>query len=69
MDSGGSIGGDSFKVEHWPNAAEVIVHKAGAQEVGDVGREVEMMIKSNTKIADRGIRGESSGRGVIGQVY
>ena len=29
----------------------------------------EMRIKSNTKIADRGIRGESSGRRVIGQVY
>jgi len=31
--------------------------------------EREMRIKSNTKIADRGIRGESSGRRVIGQVY
>ena len=36
------------------------VQKAGA--VGDVVGKREMRIKSNTKIADRGIRGESSGR-------
>jgi len=44
------------------------VHEAGAGEVGDVVGEREMRIKSNTKIADRDIRGESSGRSVIGEV-
>ena len=35
------------------------MNEAGAGEVGDVVGEREMRIKSNTKIADRGIRGES----------
>ena len=34
------------------------VHEAGARKVGDVIREREMLIKSYSKIADRGIRGE-----------
>ena len=64
MDDGGGDGGGSFRVKHGLDAAEVTdVHEAGA---GDVVGERE--IKSNTKIADRGIRGESSGRRVIGQV-
>jgi len=41
----------------------------GAGEVGDVAGEREMRIKNNTKIANRSIRDESSGRRVIGQVY
>jgi len=46
-----------------PDAAEVTdVHDEGAGEVGDVVGQREMRIKSNTKIADRGVRGESSGR-------
>jgi len=45
------------------------VHEAGAGEVGDVVGERVIGTKSNTKIANRGIRGESSGRRVIGQVY
>ena len=45
------------------------MHEAGAGEVGEVVGEREMRIKSNTKIADRGIIGESSRRRVIGQVY
>ena len=62
-------GGGSFNVKHGSDAAEVTdVHEAGAGEVGDVVGEREM-IKSNTKIADRGIRSESSGRRVILQVY
>ena len=74
MDDGGGNGGCNFKVKHGSNAAEVTdVHEAGAGEVGDVVGEREMRIKStctcNTKIADRGIRGDSSGRRVIGQVY
>ena len=70
MDDGGGVGGGSFKVKHGSDAAEVTdVHEAGAGEVGDVIGEREMRIKSNTKIADWGIRGESSGRRVIGQVY
>ena len=44
------------------------MHEAGAGEIGDVVGEREMRIKSNTMIADRGIRCESSGRRVIGQV-
>ena len=59
MDNGGSNGGGNFEVEHGSNAAEVTnVHEAGAREVGDVIREGEMCIKSNTKIADRGVGGE-----------
>ena len=59
MDDGGGNGGGSFRVKHESDAAEVTdEHEAGAGEVG----EREMRIKSNTKIADRGIRGESSGR-------
>ena len=45
------------------------MNEAGAGEVGDVVGEREMRIKSNTKIADRSIRDESSGRGVVGQSY
>jgi len=63
MDDGGGDGGGSFRVEHWSDEAEVTdVHEAGAGEVEDVVGKREMRIKSNTKIADRGIRGESSGR-------
>jgi len=41
--------GGSFKVEHGSDAAEVAnVHKAGAGEAGDVVREREMRIESNT---------------------
>jgi len=66
MDDGGGDGGGNFKIKHGSNAAEVTdVHETGAGEVGDVIGEGEMRIK----IADRGIRGESSGRRVIGQVY
>ena len=46
---------------------EAVVHEAGA--VGDVVGEREMRIKGNTYIEDRGIRGESSGRRVIEEVY
>ena len=35
------------------------MHKAGGEEVGDVVGERGMRIKSNSKIADSGIRGES----------
>jgi len=70
MDDGGGDGGGSFKVKHGLDATEVTtVHEAGAGEVGDVVSEREMRIKINTKIANRGIRSESSGRRVIGQVY
>ena len=70
MDDGGGNGGGSFKVKHGSNAAEVTdVHEAGAGEVGDVVGEREMRIESNTKITDRGIRSERSGRRVIGEVY
>ena len=70
MNNGGGNGGGSFKVKHGSNAAEVTdVHEAGAGEVGDVVGERELRIESNTKITDRGIRGECSGRRVIGQVY
>ena len=41
-------------------------NKAGTGEVGDVVREREMKIKSNTKIANRG---ESRERMVSGEVY
>ena len=37
------------------------VTKAGARQVGDMVREREMRIKSNTKISKRGIRDESRG--------
>ena len=63
MDDGGGNGGGSFKVKHGSNAAKVTdVHEAGAGEVGDVVGEREMRIESKTKITDRGIRGERSGR-------
>ena len=63
MDDAGVYGGGSFRVKHGSDAAEVTdVHEARAGEVTDVVREREMRIKSNTKIADRVIRGESSGR-------
>ena len=63
MDDGGCNGGGSFKVKHGSNVVEVTdVHEAGAGEVGDVVGEREMRIESNTKIIDRGIRGERSGR-------
>ena len=49
----------SLKVKHASNAVKVTnIHEAGTREVGDVIREGEMWIKSNTKIADRGVRGE-----------
>ena len=38
------------------------MHEAGAGEVGDVVGKREMRIKSNTKISDWVIRGESSGK-------
>jgi len=70
MDDGGCDGGGSVKVKHGSDAAEVTnVHEAGAGDVGDVVGERETRIKSNTKIADRDIRGESIGRKAIGQVY
>ena len=70
MDDGGGDGEGSFKVKHWSDAAEVTdVQEAGAVEVGDVVGERQMRIKSNTKIADRGARGENSERRVIGEVY
>ena len=70
MDDGGGNDGGSFKVKHGSDAAEVTdVHEAGVGEVSDVVEEREVRIKSNTKIADRGISCESSGRRVIGQVY
>ena len=63
MDDGGGDGGGGFKVKHGSDAAEVTdVHEAGAGEVGDVVGEREVRIESNTKITDRGIRGERSGR-------
>ena len=63
MDDGGGDGGGGFKVKHGLDAAEVTdVHEAGAEEAGDVVEEREVRIKSNTKIADWGIRCESSGR-------
>ena len=69
MDDGGGNGGGNFRVKYGSNAAEVTdVHEAGAGEVGDVVGERDMRIKSNSKIPNRGIRGESSGRRVIGQV-
>jgi len=45
------------------------VHKAGAREVGDVVREKETRIKSNVKVANRGIRHKSRGRRVSGTGY
>jgi len=63
MDDGGCDGGGSFRVNHGSDSAEITdVHEAGAGEVEDVVGEREMRINSNTKVADRGIRGESSGR-------
>ena len=59
MDNGGSNGRGSFEVEHGSDAAQVTnVHEARVREVGDVIREEEMLIKSYSKIVDRGIRGE-----------
>jgi len=52
-----------FNVEHGSEAAEVMnVHRAGMREVGDVVREREIRIKSNTKIVNRDIGGKSRGR-------
>ena len=66
MDDGGGYDGGSFRVKHGSDAAEVTdVHEAGAGEVGEVVVVRETRIKSNTKIAARGIRGESSGRSGI----
>ena len=63
MDDGGGDGGGSFRVKHGSDAAKVTdVHEAGEGEVGDMAGEREMRIKSNTKIANRGIRGENRGR-------
>jgi len=70
MDDGGGDGEGSFKVKHGSDAAEVTnVHETGPGEVGDVVGEREMRIKSKTRIASRGIRGESSGIRVPGQAY
>ena len=70
MDDEGVNGGGSFRVKHGSDAADFTdVHEAGAEEVGEVVGEREMRIKSNTRIAYRNIRGENSGRRVIGQVY
>ena len=67
---GGDNGGDRFRAKHGSDAAKVTdMHEAGAGEIGDVVGEREMGVKSNTKISDRGIRSESSGRRVIVQVY
>ena len=38
-------------------------------EYGDVVRDREMRIKSNTNIANRGIRGKSRQKSVSGKVY
>jgi len=63
MDDGGGDGGGSFRLKHGLDAAEVTdVHEAKAGEVGDVVEDREMRIKSNTKIADRSITCENSGR-------
>ena len=63
MGDGGGDGEGGFEVKHGSDAAEVTdVHEAGAGGVGDVFGERQMRIKSNAKIADWGIRGESSGR-------
>ena len=70
MDDRSGNGGGNFKVKHGSDAAEVTnVHEAGAGEVEYVVGERELRIKSNTKIANRSIRGESSERRVIVQVY
>ena len=70
MDDGGGNGGGSFRVKHGSDATKVTdVHEAGAGEVGDVVGEREMRIKSNTRIADRDISGESSGGCIIGEVH
>jgi len=45
------------------------VHDAGAREVGDVVGETEMRVKYKTKIMNRSIRDENSGRRVIAHVY
>ena len=66
MDDGSGDGGDGFKVKYVSDAAEVMDgHEAGARGVGDMAGEREVRIKSNTKITNRGIRCESSGRRVI----
>ena len=63
MDDGDGNDGGNFRVKHGSDAAEITdAHEAGAGEVGDVFGERKMRIKSNTKIADRGFRGESSER-------
>ena len=65
----GGNGGGRFKVELESDASEVTdVHKAGTGEVGDVVRERETGVKSNTKTANRGIRRENKGRGASGKV-
>ena len=70
MDNGGGDGGGGFKIKPGSDAAEVTdVHKTEAREVRDVVGERKKRIKSNTKIADKSIRDESSGRRVIIQVY
>ena len=68
MNNGGGNGGSSFEVEHGSDAVEVTnVHEAG--EALDIVTERLIRIKSNTKIARRGIRGQSRGRRVSGKVY
>ena len=63
MYDGGGDGGGSFRVKHGSDAVEVTdVHESGAGEARDVVGEREMRIKSNTKTADTGIIGKSSGR-------
>ena len=63
MYDGGGNGRGSLKVEHGSDALEVTnVHEAGAGAVRYVVTEIEMGIKSNTKIANRGLRDESRGR-------
>lgn len=59
VDNGGSIDQDGFKVENGLDVVEAMnVHEAEEREVGDVVRNGEVWIKSNTKIAERGIGGE-----------
>src|SRR6218665_464671 len=57
MDGGGGSGGGIFKVKHGSDAAEVTnVHETGAGAVGDAVGERDIRVKSNTKIANMGMR-------------
>ena len=47
MDAGGGNGGDSFEVDHGSDTVKV----TDVYKVGDVVREREMRIKSNSKVS------------------